>query len=569
MKKILSIFLTASIFLGFGCSEDFLDTETLTQKSSENFPADTEEAKQALTGIYTLLPSFPASNHIFLVSEMMSDDRFGGGGQNDRDAHAINYFRVTNENFYSDAWAKYYQGIFRCNNLLSSMGNVESWDSEEQRQKVYGETSFLRAYFYFDLARMFGPVPLTLSVEPENLPRATPEKLYGQIAQDLKNAIDSLPSEPVSYERMGAATKWAAEALMARVYLFYSGYYDKSEIQLPGEGGTITKQDVIAWVDDCVENSGHKLVEDFRELWPYSVSQENYPYAANNDLNWVGDEGGNPEAVFQIVHAPRNSNNWSEQTYYSNQVNLYCGYRDDTRLIPLGRGWGWAPVNPHLYDEWSNDDIRKKGSILNVEDPEEGIDDEYVWGADMQWQETGLYAKKYLPINVKHEGENVNYSIPMYNAPSNFMLNNTQNIITIRFADVLLMGAELGGPNAQEYLDRVRERVGLSPVPATLENIKKERRHELAFEGVRYYDLLRWYGEEAGTVIKENMNNATIANMGLETTINESGDQYFDQIDNRVKNTGGFLMIPNNEIQLSKGKLEQTSGWESSGDRTY
>jgi starch-binding outer membrane protein, SusD/RagB family len=567
MKKLIIYLFIATAFLG--CNDDFLDTENLTKKSSANFPANPQEANQALTGIYSLLPSFSAPNNILLVSEMMSDNRFGGGGQNDRDAQAINFLRVTNENFYSNAWEKYYQGIFRCNSLLSSIGNVQEWESEEQKKTIYGETSFLRAYMYFDLARMFGPVPLSIDVTPKNLPRATPDELYGQIAYDLKNAIEALSSDPAGNERIGAATKWAAQALMARVYLFYSGYYKKSEIVLPDDAGTITKQSVIAWIDDCIANSGHALVEDFRNLWPYAVSQEDYPYAAENDLNWVGDDGGNTEAVFQIVYAPRISDNWNEQTWYSNQVNVYCGYRDDNRLVPLGRGWGWAPVNPKLYDSWPNDDIRKKGSIMNVEDPVEGIADDYVWGADMQWEETGMYAKKYLPINIEHEGSNVNYSVKLHGASTNFMLNNTQNFIVIRFADVLLMGAELGSSNAQAYMDRVRSRVGLPSVPVTLENIQKERRYELAFEGVRYYDLLRWYGKEAGSIIKANMSGAKVFNMTVQTTINESGKQYFDAIDKRVRDTGGFLMIPKDEIQLANGQLEQTSGWDNSGESTY
>jgi len=567
MKKILSIIIALIVIAG--CSDEFLDTENLTQKTSSNFPANIDEANQALTGIYTILPSFSAMSNILMLSELRSDDRFGGGGQNDRDPQAINVFRVTTENLHSNCWSNYYRGIFRCNTLLSSLDNVK-WDSDESRKSIVGQTYFLRAYYYFDLARLFGPVPMPLNPEPENLPKAAPDVLYGQIASDLKNAIENLPDKPADYTQIGRASKWAAEALMARMFLFYTGYYQKSEITLPEDGGKITKDDVIAWVDDCVANSGHQLVDDFRNLWPYSISQEHYGYARDNDLHWVGDDGGNTEAIFQIAYAPVTSSNWSEQVWYSNQVDLYCGFRNSELQVPFGRGWGFMPVNPKLYEDWPNDDIRKQGSILNVNDESEGIEDEYVWGADMQWQETGFIGKKYIPINVVDNDAKVNYSVPMYGATTNFQINNTQNIIVIRLADVLLMGAELGSPSAQEYMDRVRARVGLPSVPVNLDNIKKERHYELAFEGQRYFDLLRWYGEDAGTVIKQNMNYAEIYNMTIKTTINaDRNNGYFDQIDQRVKNTGGFLMIPNDEIELSKGVLEQNPGWVNSSNTMF
>ncbi len=565
MKKIISLLLII-LFLT-GCSESFLDTKNLTQTTTSNFPKNPADANQLLTGIYSVLPSFGGFGNILLLSELMSDDRFGGGGQNDRAPEAINVFRVTGENEHSNAWGHNYKGIFRCNSLLSALDNVEVWESEEQKKRVIGETSFLRAMFYFNLARLFGSVPMLLKTDPENLPKASADELYGQIALDLKTAIDNLPNVAVAQSEFGRATKWAAEAYMARVFLFYTGYYQKAEIVLPEEGGSISKQQVIGWVDDCIANSGHSLVPDFRNLWTYSISQDTYGYAKDNNLQWVGDEGGNTEAVFSVIYAPLISTAWGEMTFHSNQVNLFCGMREGTAQVPFARGWGFAPVNPKLYLSWLDDDIRKQGSILKVDDPSEGID-EYVWGADMQWQETGYFGKKYVGINVLDtDGKKRNYSVSMYNTSDNFMINNAQNVAIIRLSDVYLMGAELGSSKAQEYMDIVRDRVNLPSVPATLENIKLERRHELAFEGVRYFDVLRWHGSGAGTILKQNMDGATIYNMTVETTINQDrGQGFFDLIDQRINETGGFLMIPNNEIQLSQGVLEQNSGWTVSGD---
>lgn len=120
----------------------------------------------------------------------------------------------------------------------------------------------------------------------------------------------------------------------------------------------------------------------------------------------------------------------------------------------------------------------------------------------------------------------------------------------LRFADVLLMGAELGSAKGQSYFDRVRARVGLQSLPLTLENIKNERRWELAFEGIRYYDLLRWHDEN---LITQHRSNLTVKNLNVDTKIS---------VPFRAE-TKGFLPIPDQEIQKSQGVLVQNPGWAS------
>ncbi|HEY3390672.1 MAG TPA: RagB/SusD family nutrient uptake outer membrane protein, partial [Prolixibacteraceae bacterium] len=265
--------LLATLMLLAGCSESFLDTQNLTKKSSDNFPGTAVEADQAVTGIYSILPTMGGLASPLLISEILSDDRFGGGGQNDRDPQAIEFFRVKVPNEFSTTWNQCYKGIFRANTLLSTLNKVD-WKTAAPRQKAFGEASFLRAYYYFDLARLFGQVPLVTDPTPANNPKASADSLFAQIGLDLKHAIDSLPADPLSTgwkaANMGRATKWAAEGMMARVFLFYTGYYKKTEMTL-ADGGKITKDQVIGWVDDCVANSGAALVSDFRNMWPYAL----------------------------------------------------------------------------------------------------------------------------------------------------------------------------------------------------------------------------------------------------------------------------------------------------------
>jgi hypothetical protein len=206
-------------------------------------------------------------------------------------------------------------------------------------------------------------------------------------------------------------------------------------------------------------------------------------------------------------------------------------------------------------NSFDNNDIRMQGTILDVNNPEEGnVTTKYVWGSSQLWHETGLWNKKVAAIEdstIVNKVAGV-YSIFLQpdfypNTTNNSQLWNLQDEILLRFADVLLMGAELGSSSAQSYLDEVRGRVGLSSVPATLENIKAERRHELAGEGLRYFDLLRWHDAEAAFAAM----NFKVLNDNVETDY--SCEFSIDRC---------FLKIPETEVRLSGGVLEQNPGWE-------
>jgi hypothetical protein len=553
MKKII-LFTGIVVFGIIGC-ESFLDTDNLTKKDNSNFPVTPTDAFQSLTGIYSAMTGIDKAGCLFMVGEVMSDVRFGGGGTDDRFIQAVSRFKKTGEDMFASAWEVSYMGIYRCNMLLQSLDQVD-WDSEVQRDKVESETRFMRAYFYFDLARMFGPVPLILETAPINIPRTQVDEVYAQIAGDLKYAIEhfeAIKFQDMQKSELGHANKWAAQGLMARVFLFYTGYYNKESLPLTsGEG--ITKNEIIGWIDDCVINSGHDLWPDFRNLWPYAYASEVYAYARDNNLEWVDETGDNCETVFaQKYYA---NAGWEDWARYSNALNVFFGLRiqpDYRNTLPFGEGWGWGTVNPNFWNEWPDNDLRKKASILNVDDPDEGIT--FTWAGDRQTEETGFWQKKYMPIYILDEwGNPVNYSAVKYGTNnSQYMLNNTQDMIIIRFADILLMGAELGSSHAQDYLDRVRNRVNLPSVTVTLENIKRERHFELAFEGVRYYDLLRWHDEDLITV---NKTDVPVKNNNVLQTIS-------------VKfrpETGGFLPIPQRQISLSNGVLTQNPGWEGTGN---
>ena len=553
-------FFFFSVLLSFSLisCEDFLDTKNLTKKDSSSFPVTVEDADQALTAIYSRLYCNTVHENPYIIGETASDDRAGGGGANDRKPHAINQLLKTDENMFPNIWSIRYQGIFRANMLLEGLDMVEDWRSESQRTEMTGEILFLRAYFYFDLCRLFGTVPLNTTSEAINKPRATSDELYAFIAQDLKDAISYLPSTKFGASgapALGRVTKWAAEALMARVFLFYTGYYNKDSMPLTG-GGTVTKDNVIAWLEDCIQNSGHSLVPDFRNLWPYSnpYTVADYTWAKNLNLSWVGEEGGNTETIFAMKFSTTTTG-----------MKFNCvgdmGLRaqpDLRRTFPHGRGWGILPVTPNMAEDWlakEPNDLRFKGSIFHVNDPEEEIE-EYTWGSDTQVEECGYWQKKYMPWYYKLENGTVNnFTIPMFGSPASagWGDHNVCDYVVIRFADVLLMAAEL--KQDVSYINQVRNRAELPSLAAySLEALQNERRWELAFEGIRWFDMLRW-GVEFTAQAVQKQHGTAVVNRGVNTVMN------MPNVGQRVRDTGGFWPIPQAQIDLSGGLLTQTPGW--------
>lgn len=565
MKKYFYI-ATIAAFMLSGC-EDFLDTENYTKKNTGNFPETVEDIDMMLNGVYVSL------NHIisnsgrnsvesspFFVSEAASDDRFGGGGSADRTYQMADKLMNYGTDTFEPFWKASYEGIYRTNLMLESTDKITGWEGSDKAQTI-GEAHFMRALFYFQLAQMFGEVPMPLSSVAENLPKSSADVIYAQIASDLKTCIETMPDKTYDPTFSGHATKYVAEAYMARVFLFYTGYYGKDSLPL-SDGGNILKDQVINWLEDCRDNSGFGLVDDFRGLWPYTnsftIGDYNYTKGQNNilggPLQWETDV--NKEILFATKC--NNYATWSDYGF-SNMYNLNYGMRGQQEIntFPFGQGWGCGTVTTGLYEEWvadEPDDPRIKASILDVNDPSEGVT--YTWDGNDQMEFTGYFQKKYMNIIAKTaDGGLVPYSNLMYNTQNNFQLGQTQDLVMMRYADVLLMHSELTGTS--DGMNRVRARVGLTPKEYSLDNLKKERRHELAFEGLRWFDLMRW-GDVVSALTKQV--GVNIINGGKETVMKEFGGGFAK----RYEETGGFWPIPKAQIDLSNGMLTQNAGWGTS-----
>ena len=566
-KKIKYIIASLFCVMLFAACDDFLDTDNLTMKDTSNFPLNETDAYQMVNGIYAVMNRNLADpeEDPFFIFDIASDDRLGGGSQSNIGAQGVDRLMNAYVDWMKPLWQQRYAGINRANNALESIDNVTNWTSETTKKQYLCEIYFLRAWYYFNLAQVFNGVPLVLSTVPKNLPRSTADEVYAQIASDLKNAIEIGPSTKYPDFGEGRVSKWAAEGMMARVWLFYTGFYQKSELPL-AEGGSVSKSQVVAWLEDCIQNSGFGLVSDQRNLWPYTnpYTAKDYLYDQENNLNWETDE--NKESMFAIKMS--NKAGWSADDHlrHNRIVEFYGLRKTNESAFPFSvQGYSNGPVCEKLWTDWAEDpdyagDYRRVGSICDraVEIPN------YPGDKAKEVENTNLLAKKYIgceAYNEDHSGRYLSYAY-YYGSENNRQSGLTQSLVWLRFADVLLMHAELSDGkviyNGKNGVNAVRQRAGLGDIPYSLANLKKERRYELCFEALRWNDLRRW-GDVAEKV--KNQVGNKILNQGI------AGEYAFtNDFMQRYKDTGGgFFKIPEDQVTLSEGVLEQNPGW---GDGT-
>lgn len=594
MKKILSIAAASALLLFSGC-ENFLDTELLTEKTTDNFPATENDAIEMVNAIYAnLLFEDPETSSEYYTAQLASDDCLGGNLSYSNNCATNFLMYETSLNKRLDLWARCYKLINRANNFLATVDNVQTWSSESEKNRLMGEAHFLRAMAYYELVKIFGGVPLRTTTETTNIGRASVDEVYELIANDLKDAINMMPNRIYTQgsSMAGHATKYAAEALMARVFLFYTGRY--AQETLPN--GT-TKAEVIEWIDDCVYNSGHDLVSDQRNIWAYTnkTTEDNeqgfrYQYVIDHNLEWEGN------SCIETLFANKHNllSNWT-LTWFSNTVAMFYSPSGDNYSkedsYPFGNGWGAGPVSPAMVDEWKawsaqqqyldgyTEDPRITGSIwsykaLDPNNPGNVLLDRTMDEGEppytvsyRYYEQTGYFQKKYININSCSGADGSGTPVieafgkqmyPGISSQTSNQLLQIADLIHIRFADVLLMQSEL--KEDPEGLNRVRARSHLAPVAYSLDAIKQERRWELCFESIRWWDMLRWSGpslEEAGNLLNKQT--------GFDV-INEAVVVPMVQYDYkaRLQETQGYWPIPQDEIDISNGVLEQNPGWDAS-----
>ena len=532
MKK-LSIYLLALVTLFFSaCSESWLDSEPLTGLNGDTFYRSKKDAELAIVGCYDGIQSLYSTGIAFpILSEVASDNCFGGTGANDDYKYEImDHFDLqispAEVDMLNDNWKNYYKAIYRCNMLLLNIDKIDWEGDDAYKLSIESQAKFLRAYCYFDMVRLWERVPLLTVPSNENQPQAPADSTYTLIANDLLFAAEN-GAETVE---TGRVNKWAAKAMLARVYLFYTGYYGKAEL------AGISKAKVLEGLEDIIAGTGtngYGLVDDYKNLWPAASST---PVPEDNSLTTTYAGKDNMETVFAIKY--NITSNYNGDTD-GNHWLVMLGLRTQS-FSPYGRGWGACTVVPELYQAYEENDVRKEASIIAIS--QENLDFDNTDQRDY----TGYTNKKYTPLSLP-DGKDVAEA----NDAVNLMIGQYQDYVVIRYADVLLMAAELGSSNAQDYFDQVRTRAGFEDSkPVNQDNIMAERRLEFAFEGLRYWDLLRQGVNTAASTIAVS---TTVQNAGLEE------DKVIDS--QKIIDTKGLFLIPQSQISLSSGLITQNDGW--------
>ncbi len=448
--------------VSFGsCSEEFVDITPKGSFLSDNYYANEEQATAALVGVYDAIRKNSGGfENIITMMNAGSDDFYAGGGGSSDGAgiQGFSTHTLTSTTVPGSFWNDHYQGIFRANTLLVKLPEVAMADNLKAR--FAAESKALRAIYYFNLVRMFKNVPLLLdpltATNMYDVEQAAPEAVYTQIEKDLSEAISVLPATVPAATESGRLTKGAAQAMLGKVYL-YEGKKTEAAAVLAQVNGT----------PGATNQYGNKLLSNFNDLWVFS-----------NKFN--------AESLLEVSHTSAGNSDWGfwgSGKDEGNSVNVMVGPRSYSRptgstAADLPSGWSFNVITQDLYDAIKLDP-RFGATVFDLKALKAAGQADYIGG----YQDTGYFLNKFLPrkTDVRTGGGAAE-------------LNYKQNSYVIRLADTYLMEAEaLGsGARAQALLDAVRTRVGLPSVPVTLAAIKNERRMELAGEGHRFFDLVRW-----------------------------------------------------------------------------
>ena len=534
MKKyILSAIAVLSAATLLTSCNDSLDTDPrVTEMTSATFPGKPADVESEIAALYSIMNTMGGGDsdtyNPFYWWEIMSDNCYGSGGLQDNKVKSLHHLVEMNVDQYETVFILLYGGISRANNTIETIDNVKWTDTQRtQRNQLLGEAYFMRALYTLWLTQLYGDVPLiTSSTITDDMKQqvSAEEVIYPQILSDLTSAKNLMKAERANGS--GHADKFAAEAFIARAWMFWAGFYKKvselatgdASIQLVEQegcdGGTLAKADVIAGLRDIISNGGYKLCEDFRSLWQYSNSLlydeaqdgEGHAYEFIKDMkrencfDQPGMGNGNTEEIFQIQFmnaskwgingAVENGGIYSTARMYSNYISCFWGLRNGatndngkrSKTYPFNQGWGQGTPSCNIWDDWTDaertgnyTDKRKLGSIIDLENELES----YTYEKD-DCEESGYAVKKYADVNLDAcAADNDSWwsKCEGYTASS---LDNKQqgdhfeDYYLMRYADVLLMMTELTGEAS--YMNQVQRRAGVPETPYTLANVQNERR---------------------------------------------------------------------------------------------
>ena len=551
MKQILALLVLITTFIFSSC-DSFLEEEVRGQQNLDNYFQTEEEAKSFVTGCYQAITfgGWWNINTVWLLSEMCSDDGWmGNTTQSQSDYISLAHYQGTGQSngAISNFWQYRYKGILRCNVAIERIAQSPIAD-ENFKNRLIAEARFLRGYYYFELVRNFGGVPLItgflLPEEIQGITRSSVEEVYKFVEEDFRAAAAVLPQRSeYSDNDLGRATRGAALGMLGKVLVYQSKWQEA--------------HDTLKLV---VDEGEYELMNDFGDVW--SV-----------------DHNNNKESLFEVQYM-------YDDTYsLGGALTVITGARNGP-----GDGWSWGQPTANLEQAYieAGDTERLKWTIIKTGCTEiagEDNFDQFVNNSkDMANYESyltkyGWDPECYIIDPAQHKSARIvrKYFLPIEKRPEVYNIDKIPlNHRILRYADVLLLYAEAcnelnNDANARTYLNKVRQRVHLKDVTASGNELRKairnERRLELAWEQCRLYDIRRWTDDNGKKVISNLMGpNGTFVRWNLDpktrdlyewenqgessdkgTSFNESRDMVFP--------------IPLYEITMSNGSIVQNPGW--------
>ena len=566
--KILSIAAMGMLVLGMtSCGNEFLEVSSKTEGTTGNYYSNESALSRALIGCYDGWQRTVSNGPTFAfhyLSELLSDQCMGGTGANDaRNSSVVDRFDISEdnsqENLHNTLWTSYYAAIYRVNELLTRSEGV-TWSSEKTKGTLLGEAHAMRGILYFDLVRIFENIPLLTVPTTENVAQANPDDVYALIFEDLKYGAENIPADAYpkasSSSNDGRITCYAAKAMMARAYLFYTGVYGK-------EPSNVTKAEVLQGLEDVISSGEYDLIPLYKNLW-YCASTT---WEGSDQAGWkeVSTYAGEDNVENILTMKFNYTSDYNGNAGGNNAIQMFS-IRGGTFKAPYGQGWGGATVPESVYGSFPNGDQRRDASIIDLAGEGIASTEAYQKAVLDQREYTGYFNKKYTARSGYHQNENGSWSLTHYwdgLMAGDFQISQPIGYTLIRYADVLLMAAELGSSNAQTYLNMVHSRAYATEnadgtvntpklsVPLSQANIMEERRLEFAFEGIRYWDLLRQGVEVAAKAVVAS--SSKVLSGGVEEQVNYKAENIISK--------RGFQQIPQTQITLSNNVLKQNAGW--------
>lgn len=558
MKKLIYTLAAAAALTTMASCDDFLTEEIRGTENLDTYFGSADEVNSYVGGCYYEIAKGGGWWQIYntwLLSDMTTDDLWDGNTTQDDGYQDITHFmpNAPTNGIIQNFWGARYQGITTCNIGIARIPSAPM--DETLRDQRLAEVRFLRAFFYFDLVRNFGGVPLVTDFtgSTEGIERSSEEECYKFIEDELKAVAPVLPQRSAyAASDMGRATRGAALGILGKAQL-YQGKWEEAK----------------ATLKTLIDEGEYELLPNFGDVW--SVKYNNSKESIFEVQQMYGGDQYALGGALTVVTGCRNGvgDGWSWGQPTSDLENAFIAAGDTERLR-------WTIIKTACTEIAGENDFQKfidnNSAVCKITDAKfEGFKEDFGWTDE-------TYNTTYIIDPSQHKSARIirKYFLPLEDRPEIYNIDKIPlNHRVLRYADVLLMYAEAcaetgDNANAQSALNEVRARVGLAPVTSTgtalRDAVRAERRLELAHEQCRLYDLRRWDCENGkkmmsnvfgpdGSFVKYNTgDNADMYEKWNQGEPSSKGTRFSESRDL-------LWPIPQYEVQHSNGAIVQNPGY--------